>query len=169
MSCSARLPVYALFAGVFFPHSQATVVFSLYVAGIVLALLVTKIMSLTILKAEKSIFVIELPPYRVPQAKTLWLSTWEKGKGFVRKAGTFIFGGSVIIWLLNYAGPSGFGVDMGDSYLAMIGGFIAPLFAPLGFGTWQAAASLLTGFWRRKLSFQQWQLFMQLKKMCLET
>ena len=129
MSCSARLPVYALFAGVFFPHSQATVVFSLYVAGIVLALLVTKIMSLTILKAEKSIFVIELPPYRVPQAKTLWLSTWEKGKGFVRKAGTFIFGGSVVIWLLNYAGPSGFGVDMGDSYLAMIGGFIAPLFA----------------------------------------
>lgn len=141
MSCSARLPVYALFAGVFFPHSQATVVFSLYVAGIVLALLVTKIMSLTILKAEKSIFVIELPPYRVPQAKTLWLSTWEKGKGFVRKAGTFIFGGSVVIWLLNYAGPSGFGVDMGDSFLAMIGGFIAPLFAPLGFGTWQAAAS----------------------------
>lgn len=93
-------------------------------------------------KAEKSIFVIELPPYRVPQAKTLWLSTWEKGKGFVRKAGTFIFGGSVVIWLLNYAGPSGFGVDMGDSFLAMIGGFIAPLFAPLGFGTWQAAASL---------------------------
>ena len=76
----------------------------------------------------------------MPQAKTLWLSTWEKGKGFVRKAGTFIFGGSVVIWLLNYAGPSGFGVDMGDSFLAMIGGFIAPLFAPLGFGTWQAAA-----------------------------
>ncbi|MED1114363.1 ferrous iron transport protein B [Bacillus paramycoides] len=146
MSCSARLPVYALFAGVFFPHSQATVVFSLYVAGIVLALLVTKIMSLTILKTEKSIFVIELPPYRVPQVKTLWLSTWEKGKGFVRKAGTFIFGGSVVIWLLNYAGPSGFGVAMGDSFLAVIGGFIAPLFAPLGFGTWQAAASLLTGF-----------------------
>ncbi|MBO1625116.1 ferrous iron transport protein B [Bacillus arachidis] len=146
MSCSARLPVYALFAGVFFPHNQATVVFSLYIAGIVLALLVTKVMSLTVLKEEKSIFVIELPPYRVPQAKTLWLSTWEKGKGFVRKAGTFIFGGSVVIWLLNYAGPSGFGVDMGDSFLAMIGGFVAPILAPLGFGTWQAAASLLTGF-----------------------
>ncbi|AQT84428.1 ferrous iron transport protein B [Paenibacillus larvae subsp. larvae] len=146
MSCSARLPIYALFAGVFFPHSQATVVFSLYIAGIILALLVTKIMSITILKKEKSIFVIELPPYRIPQAKTLWLSTWDKGKGFVRKAGTFIFGGSVIIWLLNYAGPSGFGVEMGDSFLALIGGVIAPLLAPLGFGTWQAAASLLTGF-----------------------
>lgn len=127
MSCSARLPIYALFAGVFFPHSQATVVFSLYIAGIILALLVTKIMSITILKKEKSIFVIELPPYRIPQAKTLWLSTWDKGKGFVRKAGTFIFGGSVIIWLLNYAGPSGFGVEMGDSFLALIGGVIAPL------------------------------------------
>ncbi|MCI0763679.1 ferrous iron transport protein B [Bacillus sp. TL12] len=146
MSCSARLPVYALFAGVFFPNSQASVVFSLYIAGIVLALLVTKVMSMTVLKEEKSIFVIELPPYRMPQAKTLWLSTWEKGKGFVRKAGTFIFGGSVVIWLLNYAGPSGFGVDMGDSFLAMIGGFVAPILAPLGFGTWQAAASLLTGF-----------------------
>ena len=75
-------------------------------------------MSLTILKAEKSIFVIELPPYRVPQAKTLWLSTWEKGKGFVRKAGTFIFGGSVVIWLLNYAYSSGFGVDMGRQLLS---------------------------------------------------
>ncbi|MEH6892063.1 ferrous iron transport protein B [Bacillus sp. JJ864] len=146
MSCSARLPVYALFAGVFFPHSQAIVVFSLYLIGIILALLVTKIMSVTVLKEEKSIFVIELPPYRVPQAKTLWRSTWEKGKGFVRKAGTFIFGGSVVIWLLNYAGPSGFGVDMGDSFLAMIGGLFAPILAPLGFGTWQAAASLLTGF-----------------------
>ncbi|MGG2094867.1 ferrous iron transport protein B [Bacillus sp. S13(2024)] len=146
MSCSARLPVYALFAGVFFPHSQAIVVFSLYIIGIVLALVVTKIMSVTVLKQEKSIFVIELPPYRVPQAKTLWRSTWEKGKGFVRKAGTFIFGGSVVIWLLNYAGPSGFDVKMGDSFLAMIGGLFAPIFAPLGFGTWQAAASLMTGF-----------------------
>ncbi|MCM3734548.1 ferrous iron transport protein B [Bacillus cytotoxicus] len=146
MSCSARLPVYALFAGVFFPHSQALVVFSLYLIGIILALVVTKVMSVTILKEEKSIFVIELPPYRVPQAKALWRSTWEKGKGFVRKAGTFIFGGSVVIWLLNYAGPSGFGVDMGDSFLALIGGVFAPIFAPLGFGTWQAAASLITGF-----------------------
>lgn len=146
MSCSARLPVYALFAGVFFPQNQATIVFSFYVIGIILALLVTKVMSMTILKEEKSVFVIELPPYRVPQAKTLWRSTWEKGKGFVRKAGTFIFGGSVVIWLLNYAGPSGLDVEMGESFLAMIGGFLAPILVPLGFGTWQAAAALLTGF-----------------------
>ncbi|MBQ3433865.1 MAG: ferrous iron transporter B, partial [Selenomonadaceae bacterium] len=89
---------------------------------------------------------IELPPYRVPQAKTLWLSTWEKGKGFIRKAGTFIFGGSVAIWLLTYVGPRGVGVPMDDSLLAAIGGLIAPLLSPLGFGAWQAGAALITGF-----------------------
>ncbi|UPT59529.1 ferrous iron transport protein B [Geobacillus thermoleovorans] len=146
MSCSARLPVYALFAGTFFVREQALVVFSLYVLGIVVALGLAKLFSSTLLKNESSLFVIELPPYRVPQALTLWRSTWEKGKGFVRKAGTFIFGGSVAIWLLTYIGPHGVGVAMDDSFLAAIGGLIAPLLAPLGFGAWQAGAALITGF-----------------------
>lgn len=146
MSCSARLPVYALFVGAFFQAHQAEVVFSLYVLGIVVALLLAKLFSSTILKNEHSVFVIELPPYRMPQALTLWRSTWDKGKGFVRKAGTFIFGGSVAIWLLSYAGPKGFNVSMDDSFLAAIGGVLAPVLAPLGFGTWQAGAALLTGF-----------------------
>ncbi|NPC94691.1 ferrous iron transport protein B [Bacillus sp. WMMC1349] len=146
MSCSARLPVYALFAGAFFAAHQALVVLSLYVLGIVAALILAKFLSSSKLKEEKSFFVIELPPYRLPQARTLWRSTWEKGKGFVRKAGTYIFGGSVLIWLLSYTGPGGTGVEMDDSFLAMIGGVIAPILIPLGFGTWQAAASLLTGF-----------------------
>ncbi|MDA1476914.1 ferrous iron transport protein B [Bacillus changyiensis] len=146
MSCSARLPVYALFAGAFFAAHQALVVLSLYVLGIVSALILAKFLSSSKLKEEKSFFVIELPPYRLPQARTLWRSTWEKGKGFVRKAGTYIFGGSVLIWLLSYTGPGGTGVEMDDSFLAMIGGAIAPILIPLGFGTWQAAASLLTGF-----------------------
>ncbi|MGG3923207.1 ferrous iron transport protein B, partial [Geobacillus thermodenitrificans] len=146
MSCSARLPVYALFAGTFFIHEQALVVFSLYVLGIVVALGLAKLFSSTVFKNESSLFVIELPPYRVPQALTLWRSTWEKGKGFVRKAGTFIFGGSVAIWLLTYVGPHGVGVPMDDSLLAAIGGLIAPLLAPLGFGAWQAGAALITGF-----------------------
>ncbi|MGG0656663.1 ferrous iron transport protein B [Rummeliibacillus pycnus] len=146
MSCSARLPVYALFIGAFFAKYQTMIVFSLYVLGIVLALLMAKLFSKILLKNETSIFVVELPPYRVPQAKTLIRSTWDKGKGFIRKAGTFIFGGSVIIWLLSYAGPSGLGVDMDHSFLAIIGGLFAPILAPLGFGTWQAGASLLTGF-----------------------
>lgn len=146
MSCSARLPVYALFAGVFFAQNQALVVLSFYVIGIVLALLVTKILSVTLLKKDNSVFVIELPPYRAPSFRTLWRSTWEKGRGFLRKAGTFIFAGSVIIWLLNYTGPTGFNVPMGESFLAIIGGLLAPILAPLGFGTWQAGATLIPGF-----------------------
>ncbi|MGG0814487.1 ferrous iron transport protein B [Paenibacillus alvei] len=146
MSCSARLSVYALFAGVFFKSHQALVVLSLYVMGIVLSLLLAKLFTKRMMKEEQSIFVVELPPYRMPQWQTLFRSTWEKGKGFVRKAGTFILGGSVLIWLMTYAGPGGFGVEMDDSFLAMIGGVLAPLFAPLGFATWQAGASLITGF-----------------------
>lgn len=146
MSCSARLPVYALFVGAFFVKNKALVVLSLYVLGIVLALVLAKIFSKTILKGENSLFVIELPPYRMPQAQALWKSTWEKGKGFIRKAGTFIFAGSVLIWLLSYMGPGGLNIAMDESFLAMIGGIFAPLLAPLGFGSWQAGASLMTGF-----------------------
>ncbi|OAO77417.1 Ferrous iron transport protein B [Anoxybacillus flavithermus] len=146
MSCSARLPVYALFVGAFFAAHQAIIVLFLYVLGVSLALILAKLFSLTILKEEASVFVVELPPYRMPQWQALWRSTWDKGKGFVKKAGTFIFGGSVAIWLLSYVGPHGINVNMDDSFLAMIGGVLAPLLAPLGFGTWQAGAALLTGF-----------------------
>ncbi|MGG4000477.1 ferrous iron transport protein B [Anoxybacillus kestanbolensis] len=146
MSCSARLPVYALFVGAFFAAHQAIIVLFLYVLGVSLALILAKLFSLTILKEEASVFVVELPPYRMPQWQALWRSTWDKGKGFVKKAGTFIFGGSVAIWLLSYVGPNGVNVNMDDSFLAMIGGVLAPLLAPLGFGTWQAGAALLTGF-----------------------
>jgi ferrous iron transport protein B len=146
MSCSARLPVYALFVGAFFTGHKAAVVLSLYVLGVAIALILAKVFSKTLLKGETSVFVIELPPYRMPQAKALWRSTWDKGKGFVKKAGTFIFAGSVLIWLLAYAGPEGVNVSMDESYLALLGGIFAPLLAPIGFGTWQASASLFTGF-----------------------
>ncbi|MFS0820347.1 ferrous iron transport protein B [Bacillus sp. 1P02SD] len=146
MSCSARLPVYALFVGAFFAHFQALIVLSLYVLGIVLALLLAKLFSKTVFKNEQSFFIIELPPYRFPQWTSLWRSTWDKGKGFVRKAGTFIFAGSVFIWALSYVGPHGLDVPMDESFLAMIGGIFAPILSPLGFGTWQAGAALLTGF-----------------------
>jgi ferrous iron transport protein B len=146
MSCSARLSVFSLFVGTFFTEHQALVVLSLYVLGVALAMLLARVFSSTLLKQSGSVFVIELPPYRFPQWQTLLRSTWEKGKGFVRKAGTFIFGGSVAIWLLSYMGPSGLDVPMDQSFLALIGGWLAPLFAPLGFATWQASAALLTGF-----------------------
>ncbi|USB33097.1 ferrous iron transport protein B [Paenibacillus sp. YPG26] len=146
MSCSARLSVYSLFVGIFFKSNQALVVLSLYVLGVILALLLAKLFSSTILKQQESMFVVELPPYRIPQWKTLSRSTWEKGKGFVRKAGTFIFGGSVLIWLLSYTGPQGLNVAMDQSFLAGIGGLIGQVLTPLGFGSWQAGAALITGF-----------------------
>ena len=146
MSCSARLPVYALFVGVFFEQNQALIVLSLYVLGIVIALLTSVLLTKTVLKNDDSVFIVELPTYRLPSIKTLWRSTWEKAKGFVKKAGTFIFAGSVVIWLLNYTGPSGFNVDVNDSFLHSIGSFFAVLVAPLGFGTWQAGATLIPGF-----------------------
>lgn len=146
MSCSARFPVYALFIGAFFGKNGALIVLSLYVLSIVMALLLAKLFSSTILKGEKSIFLIELPPYRLPSLKVLWKSTWDKGKGFLKKAGTFIFAGSVLIWLLTYLGPGGLDVEMDQSFMALIGSVMAPVLAPLGFGTWEAGASLLTGF-----------------------
>lgn len=151
MSCSARLPVYALFAGIFFAKSQAIVVLSLYVLGIVLALLLAKLFSFFMFKDTKSFFMVELPPYRMPQTVTLFRSTWEKGKGFLRKAGTFILGGSVMIWLLTYFGPGGIAADMDNSYLASLGGLFAKLLEPIGFGTWQSGAALVTGFMAKEV------------------
>lgn len=150
MSCSARLPVYTLFVGAFFIQQKALIVLSLYVLGIALALILAKIFSVSVLKGETTYFVMELPPYRVPQFQALWRSTWDKGKGFIKKAGTFIFAGSVFIWLLSFMGPQGLNVNMDESYLAAVGGLFAPLLSPLGFGTWQASASLLTGFFAKE-------------------
>ncbi|MEX3447074.1 ferrous iron transport protein B [Staphylococcus warneri] len=146
MSCSARLPVYALFVGVFFKEHQSLVVLSLYVLGIVIALIASTILTKTVLKNKHSLFIIELPTYRIPSIKTLWRSTWEKAKGFVKKAGTFIFGGSVVIWLLSYAGPGGFNVSIDQSFLHIVGSIVATVLHPLGFGTWQVGATLVPGF-----------------------
>ncbi|WP_127533181.1 ferrous iron transport protein B [Paenibacillus kobensis] len=146
MSCSARLSVYSLFVGTFFEKNQALIVLSLYVLGVVVALALAKLFSFTLAKEEESMFIVEMPPYRIPQWRTLSRSTWEKGKGFVRKAGTFIFGGSVVIWMLGYSGFSGWNVPMNESFLQTIGSVISPIMQPLGFGNWQAGAALITGF-----------------------
>lgn len=146
MSCSARLPVYLLFAAVFFPENQAAIIMTMYALGIIFALLLCKIFSKYLFKNESSVFVIELPPYRMPQLKSLSRSTWEKGKGFLRKAGTIILAGSVIIWVMSYMGPAGINVDMNDSFLAQFGNLVAPLLHPLGFGFWQAGSTLVPGF-----------------------
>ena len=150
MSCGARLPVYVLFASIFFPGRSGAVIFWLYITGIVTAIVVGVILKNTIFKGkEQSPFVMELPPYRVPTLKGIWFHMWERTSAFVRKAWTLILATSVIIWILS-AVPVGGGafaeVDVGDSAFAAVSRVIAPVFKPLGFGTWEASGSLITGF-----------------------
>lgn len=144
ISCGAKLPVYALFAAVFFPDSAADVVMSLYVLGIVVALVMAYIFKNTLNKDDEGSFLLELPPYRFPTALTVLLETWEKGKGYLIKAGTVIFAMSVLIWFLSSFSFDGM-VDMNESFLAFLGGLIAPLFTFHGFATWEAGAALITG------------------------
>jgi len=143
MSCGARLPVYVLFAGVFFAGRAGTVVWALYVLGIALAIVTGLVFKHTLFRGEAPVFIMELPPYRLPSLSSLLLHTWEKGKHFVYKAGTYILAVSVVVWfLLNLP----WGVEhKRDSYLGQAGAAVAPALAPLGFGTWEAGASLLTG------------------------
>jgi len=143
MSCGARLPVYVLFVGVFFPDNSGTVLWSLYILGIVLAIVMGFIFKKTIFRGEAPLFIMELPPYRMPSFTSLCLHTWEKGKHFLFKAGTYIFAVSILVWfMLNLP----WGVEhKKDSYLGQAGQVMAPALAPLGFGTWEAAASLITG------------------------
>ncbi len=145
MSCTARLMVYALFTSIFFEKYQSLVVFSLYLLGIVMAVILGLIFKRFLLKEEDNFFVMELPPYRVPMIKSLVLSTWDKGKDFLKKAGTVILGMSVVLWFLGNYSWSGM-VEMSNSFLASIGRIIAPLLEPLGFGTWEAGVSLISGF-----------------------
>lgn len=143
MSCGARLPVYVVFVGVFFAAYSGTVIWSLYVLGLGLAVLMGVLFKKTIFRGEYPLFIMELPPYRLPGIKSLLIHTWEKGKHFLIKAGTYIFAVSVLTWfLLNLP----WGVEQKkDSYLGQAAAVVAPALKPLGFGNWEAAASLITG------------------------
>lgn len=144
MSCNARLPVYALFASVFFKGRESTIVFSLYLLGILIAFVIGLLFKNTIFKKDEEPFLIELPEYKLPEAKSLFLHTWEKGKSFLKKAGTLIFAGSVLVWFLSNFNTNGL-TDINHSFLASIGNVISPVFKPLGFASWQTAVALLTG------------------------
>ncbi len=143
MSCGARLPVYALFTAVFFTDNAATVIWILYILGMLLAIVMGFIFKKTLFKGDAPMFIMELPPYRMPSFTSLMLHTWEKGKHFLIKAGTYIFAFSILVWfLLNLP----WGVEhKRDSYLGKAGAAIAPVFQPVGFGTWEAASSLISG------------------------
>ena len=144
MSCTARLPIYAIFIAAFFAENQGTVLLAIYLLGIVVALIVAAILKRTLFKGLSTPFVMELPTYKVPSLKGVLLHTWEKVKGFLRKAGTIILACSIVLWALSIF-PLGVEYGSADSILGMIGSVIAPIFAPLGFGTWQAAVAIIAG------------------------
>jgi ferrous iron transport protein B len=144
MSCAARLPVYVIFAAAFFPRHASSVIFGLYVLGIALAVLTGLLMRRTLFaKTSDSLFVLELPPYRMPAWRGLRTHMWRHSEEFVRKAATLILAAAVIVWvLLNL--PMGV-QNTEDSLFGRVAGAIAPVFEPLGFGNWQATGSLATG------------------------
>ncbi|NFL95457.1 ferrous iron transport protein B [Clostridium botulinum] len=150
MSCNARLPVYALFASVFFSGHETSIVFSLYILGILLAFIIGLLFKNTLFKKDEEPFIIELPEYKMPEFKNLMLHTWDKGKGFLKKAGTIIFSISVIVWLLSNFNFSGM-VDINESFLASLGRVLSPIFKPLGFSGWQTSVSLLTGLMAKEV------------------
>jgi ferrous iron transport protein B len=145
MSCNAKLPVYTVFASVFFPKNQGLIVGSLYMLGILIAFFMGILFKNTIFKKDEEPFIIELPEYKMPQLKSVLRQTFDKGKGFLKKAGTVIFAMSVVIWFLSNFNMTGMVQDINESILANIGSVLAPVFRPLGFGNWQAAVSLLSG------------------------
>ncbi len=146
MSCSAKLPVYGLIASAFFGARAGLAVFALYIIGMFLAVVSGILFKGTILTGKPAPFVMELPPYRMPSLGNTLLHVWDRLKGFLVKAGTLIFLMSIVLWFLqNFNGRFQMVANSADGMLAGIGGFIAPIFTPLGFGTWQAAVALLTG------------------------
>lgn len=147
MSCSAKLPIYALFTAAFFPKNGALVMIILYFTGILTGILFALLLKSTRFKGEPVPFVMELPNYRLPSPKSVGMLIWDKAKDFITKAFTIIFVASIVIWFLQtFDTRLNVVTDSGNSLLAMIGGLLAPLFAPLGFGDWRISTALITGF-----------------------
>lgn len=146
MSCSAKLPIYSIFTMAFFPKYQALVMIGIYVLGMVMAVLSGLALKNTVFRGKPVPFVMELPAYRLPGAKSIFLHMWEKARDFIKKAFTVIFLATIVIWFLQ---TFDFSLSMVDdsahSMLASIGSAVAPIFAPLGFGDWRASTALLTG------------------------
>ena len=147
MSCSAKIPIYAVFCAAFFARYQALVMIGLYAAGMVIGILVALLLKGTAFRGEPVPFVMELPNYRMPSPKNVLLLLWEKAKDFLERAFTIILLASVVIWFLQTFNPRLNVVsDSANSLLAIIGRLIAPIFRPMGFGDWRVATSLISGF-----------------------
>ena len=160
MSCSAKLPVYGLLSAAFFGPWAGLVVFGLYVIGMAVGILSGILFKHTLFSGEPAPFVLELPPYRFPSMENIATHVWQKVKGFLVKAGTLILAMSVVLWLLQSFDFSLHMVDdAANSMLGTLGALIAPVFAPLGFGFWQAAVALLTGFIAKEMVVSSLSMF----------
>ncbi len=160
MSCGARLPIYGLMTAAFFPKYAGLVVFGLYLLGPAMAILSGLFLKRNLFKGEPAPFLLELPPYRMPTLKNIWLHVWERVRDFLTRAGTIIALMSVVVWFLQNFGTDLHMVeDAADSILAAFGGLIAPIFQPLGFGVWQAAVALLTGLIAKEMLVSSMSLF----------
>ena len=147
MSCSAKMPIYAFFANAFFPKYAAPVMISMYFIGILMAILIALIGKNTVFKGEAVPFVMELPNYRMPGAKSVLQLMWDKAKDFLQRAFSVIFIGTIVVWFLqNFNFSMNMVLDPQASMLAALAGFLAPLFIPLGFGNWQMVTALISGF-----------------------
>ena len=147
MSCSAKLPIYAFFAEAFFPRNGALVMIGLYFIGILVGILMALLLRGTAFRGEAVPFVMELPNYRMPGAKNVGLLLWDKAKDFLQRAFTVIFIATIVIWFLQtFDTRLNIVTDSQDSILAVVAGWIAPIFAPLGFGDWRISTALITGF-----------------------
>ena len=147
MSCSAKIPIYAVFAAAFFPDNSALAMIGLYVTGIVVGILVALILKNTAFRGQPVPFVMELPNYRMPSARSVGLLLWEKARDFLERAFTIIFLATIIIWFLQtFDTRLNVVADSADSLLAIVGQWIAPVFAPLGFADWRMVTALISGF-----------------------
>jgi ferrous iron transport protein B len=145
MSCSARLPIYIMIVGTFFAAQyQALVMLSLYVVGIAVAVIMSKVFSSMVVKGEDTPFVMELPPYRWPTPKAIARHTWEKGKEYLKKMGGVILVASILVWALGYFGTMGVAPSLEESFIGMLGHAVEPLFWLQGFN-WQLDVSLICG------------------------
>ena len=146
MSCGAKLPIYLMFAATLFTqYNQTLIIYSIYMIGIVVAVIGALILSNTLFKGETSNFIMELPQYRIPTLRSVLIHAWEKVKGFAIKAGTIILGSTILIWFLSSFNFSGM-CEMYESILASIGRGIQWIFTPLGFGEWRASVAVVTGW-----------------------
>ena len=147
MSCSAKIPIYTIFVAAFFPHYRALVMMCLYVTGIAVGILFALLSRRVLFRGNPIPFVMELPNYRLPSARTTVMLMWDKAKDFLHRAFTVIFVASIVIWFLQtFDTRINVVSNSADSLLAAVGGFIAPVFAPLGFADWRVATALISGF-----------------------